>query len=71
MCKGMKPQAQPENQMMRSLLIDGQRHMLPEMRYEDPDPVLEELRRMTEGFRTAYKGSCLIPSLPHEENHDA
>ena len=43
---------------------------MPERRHENLDPVLEELRRLTEEFRTAYKGPCLIPSLPHEPDHD-
>ena len=43
---------------------------MPERRHENLDPVLEELRRLTDEFRTAYKGPCLISSLPHEPDHD-
>ena len=53
----MKPRAKPQNQMMRSILIDGQRHVLPERQYDNLDPVLKGLRRMTPENAEAIRNS--------------
>ena len=70
MSKGMSRQSQQRNQTTRTIQLNGQKFILPERRNEDLDPALRVLRQMTEEFRAAYKGPCLIPSLPDEQDHD-
>ena len=53
----MSNRMKPQNRMMRSILIYGQRHVLAERQYDNLDPVLKRLRRMTPENTEAIRNS--------------